>query len=188
VRDSTKPAGNPKRVAADTYLQKTPSLTLTTKAGLVMEFTVEQNPQYAEVADVIETNLRINAIRDFARLNLDKIMSGEPLTVRSADGQDEIIITDPETYTSRTKDAVRSLIQSLPDNYVVESTDGTYVALHTEYESTLRLTNAMQRQSATQAEIAQKWADFCGRIYRSAGSEAPIAPRSSQASPRRRAA
>ena len=155
---------------------------LRTSKGLVMEFDVGQDDQYEKVANVVETNLRINAIRDFSRQNLDKIMKGEPLTLQGTEHE----ITDAVNYTAHAKDAVRSLITELPTNYVIEQSDGSYVPAKLAHLQMLRETEAMQQQDRPAAEIAKKWAEFCDRIYRSAGSDAPVSP--AARTPSRRAA
>ena len=188
VRNSTKPENSIEGKEARAYLQATPTLILTTKGGLVMEFTAGQNEQYAEVANVVEKNIRINAIRDYAKQNLDKLLKDKSLTLPTADRKKQEVITDIETYVSRTEDAVRSLIRDLPGNYVVESSNGTHTPIKIEYTRVLEQVDTMQQQGATKEEIAQKWAEFCGRIHRSAGSEAPIAPPSQKPPPSQRAA
>ncbi|MDA1208792.1 MAG: hypothetical protein O2904_02030, partial [bacterium] len=155
--------------SAREYFAATPNIVIETQEHLVITLALGESPQYAEVAQSVEKAVHIDNLRQFARQNIEKLIAGEALTITDAEGK-KLEITDREEQRSTITESIQTIVEQLPKTYVIKSVDGkTDASLQSEYEAVQRAVIGMDPASAMQT-----WADFCVRIYTSAGSSSPI--------------
>ena len=152
------------RQAAEAYFaENNGTLSLPTNSRLVVEVKLGNNPEYAATRAAVESGLRIDAIRGLARANIDKLVAGEPITIEGVDGS-AVEIQNPEALGKYANDAVATYIQSLPANYVMQNAAGQYVPIQEAFN---------EARSAARTNPVT-WKEFGDRMFRTAGSSAPL--------------
>lgn len=159
--ESADPA---KRAAAEAYFaQNNGQLSLPTKSRLVVEVKLGSNPEYVATRRAVEAGLRIDAIRGLARANIDKLMAGEPITIPGVDGS-QVELADPAALQTYAESAVAEYVASLPADYVMQDSSGRYVPVQ----------QAFDEAAAAARNAPVTWKEFGDRMFRTAGSKAPL--------------
>jgi hypothetical protein len=153
-----------KRAAAVAYFAENEGhISLPTNSRLVIEVKIGKNPEYEATRVAVETGLRIDAIRGLARANLDKLVSGEPITIEGVDGN-QVELLDVNALQTYAESTVSKYIGSLPADYVMQNAAGAYVPVQEAFNEA--------KDSAENSPVT--WKEFGDRMFRTAGSSSPL--------------